>query len=631
MKSESKSESLKTDLQRNCDDFLTKAVAQAMPGYEPRGPQIRMLDACADIIDSGGVLMAEAGTGTGKTFAYLIPIILSGKKALISTRTINLQEQLVSKDLGFLSSLHKFEYAIAKGRANYLCLRRLFAFQPSDNEELAEIRDVREWEEETDSGDIEDFSLYKRPQIWDRVCSDSDACKGKKCTYTRNCYYFAARKRWEAARILVTNHAMLALNAMMDDEKKMLPESDVLVIDEAHSLDNVVSDQIGINLSDRGMERIFNKLLKVDQRGIYKGILSKTPELFGDVEELKVAAGLFWTKVRNTCESRRIIRGRFSLGNELSELGASISSLLDKIRTANLNLFNEDEELDLKAEVIRLRALREETNIFPGETDGFVRWAESEGSRTALRMSPVYPSKFIRENLMPHYSSAVLTSATLSVSGDFSLTENVLGIAGSTRLALPSPFDISRQVKLEVKKGIDLQQESGPAKLASVITEEAVRETGGTLVLFTSRAAMSRTWELCSDSLREAGLNPMMQGEISNRKMLNTMRESTDSVIFGLDSFWEGVDVKGDSLNCLIITKLPFEVPTEPLVVARTDEIRKSGGNPFRDYSLPRAILKFKQGFGRLIRSHEDKGRVIVCDERIVTKDYGRKFLESIR
>jgi len=621
---------MKSDLAQESENFLRHAVASAMSGYEPRDSQTRMLEACAEILDSGGILMAEAGTGTGKTFAYLIPIILSGKKALISTRTINLQEQLASKDLAFLASLKKFSYVIAKGRGHYICLRRLYAFQPADTEETAEHKRVVEWADETDNGDIEEFSLHKKPLIWDRVCSDADACRGKKCGYLRGCSYFAARRKWEAADILVTNHALLAVNAMLDDDKKLLPPSEALVIDEAHSLDSVVSDQIGIDLSEGGMERIFNKLLKVDQRGVYKGHLSKSPELFSDVEELKVKAGLFWTRVRASVENRRVIKGGFALKEELSGLADSIASLLEKIRTSALNLFTEDEELDLKAELLRLRALREEIGIFPEEQAGYVRWAEIEGNRTALRMSPIYPSGFIRENLLPHYASAVLTSATLSVSGDFSLMEDILGITGAARLALPSPFDIKKQVRVEIRKGIDLQQDNGPARLAEVILKEASRKKGGTLALFTSRAVMSRTWQLCSEGLKTAGLNPMTQGEMSNRKMLEIMRAGTDSVIFGLDSFWEGVDVKGDALNCLIITKLPFEVPTEPLVVARTEEIRKKGGNPFRDYSLPRAILKFKQGFGRLIRSKDDTGRVIVCDERILTKNYGRQFLAGI-
>ena len=617
-------------LKQDAEHFLLHTVAAAMDRYEPRHAQITMMGTCAGIVENGGTLIAEAGTGTGKTFAYLIPIILSGKKAIISTRTINLQEQLNSKDLRFLSSLKDFKYAIAKGRGHYVCLRRLHAFRPDGHEELSEHKNILDWVSRTDTGDIEDSSLNKKPLIWDRLCSDSDACKGKKCTYFRNCYYFLARQRWDAAQIVVANHALLSINAMMSPDTKILPHAEVLVVDEGHSLDSIISGQIGINLSNRGIENIMNKLLKTDHRGIYKGLLSKTPDLFSEVESLRIELGIFWHRVKSEVETRKIIRGTFSLRDALSALSRSIKTLLEKAKISPAGLFTEDEELDLKAAIIKLRAVSEEMEVFSEEVDGFVRWAEVEEKRIALRMSPIYPSEFVSSNLIPDFNSTVLTSATLSVSGDFTLIENILGLEGPETLAVPSPFDMKEQVEVEISRGIDLQHEDGIRKLAGAIVKESSREAGGTLVLFTSRDVMKKTWELACGKLGAAGLNPMVQGELSNRRMLEAMRESTNAVIFGLDSFWEGVDVKGDALNCLIITKLPFEVPTEPIVLARTEEIRKRGGNPFRDYSLPRAILKFKQGFGRLIRAKDDRGRVIVCDERIETKDYGRQFMEGI-
>jgi ATP-dependent DNA helicase DinG len=231
---------------------------------------------------------------------------------------------------------------------------------------------------------------------------------------------------------------------------------------------------------------------------------------------------------------------------------------------------------------------------------------------------------------LPNYRSIILISATLSVAGDFGLMENTLGFNKAERLTVPSPFDFKNQVTIEIKNGIDLQKEEGIEALAKVVTEEASKKDGGVLALFTSKEVMDKIWNLTSYKLMELGLNPMVQGELHNKAMLKAMRESENSVIFGLNSFWEGVDIKGDSLKCLIITKLPFEVPTEPIFKARTEEIEKSGGNPFYEYSLPRAILKFKQGTGRLIRSKTDTGRVIICDERIKTMTYGTRFLKSV-
>lgn len=612
------------------EDFLGGSVAGAMAGYEIREPQKDMMRAVAGVIEDGGRLIVEAGTGTGKTFAYLIPSILSAKRTVISTRTINLQEQLYSKDLAFLSTLYPFSYAIAKGRGNYICLRRLHAFSSDDAEEMQERRDLLGWTGEDGTGDIGDYGLRNRPSIWDRVSSDPDACSGKRCSFLKDCRYFGARRRWEEAQVVVTNHALLTINAMMPADNRLIPDADILVIDEGHTLDSIVSGQTGMNLSERGLGNILNLLLKTDHRGVYKGLLAKTPSLFRDVETLRHEAGLFWARAGRELEHRKRIRGSFMLADELRRHSDSIRSLLEAVRTTPMGLFTEDEELDLRSALNRLRSFSEGVEIFQEETEGFVRWADVEEGRSALRMAPIYASEFVRSSIVPDYSSLVLTSATLSVSGDFSLIQETLGLGGAETLSLPSPFDLQRQVEVAVKRGIDLRRDEGIEKLAGVIVQESLTAGGGTLVLFTSREVMRKTWDLASGGLAAAGLNPMVQGDLPNRKMLEAMRKSRNTVLFGLDSFWEGVDVRGDALACLIITKLPFEVPTEPIVQARTDEIRKRGGDPFRDYSLPRAVLKFRQGFGRLIRSKDDRGRVIICDGRVETREYGKLFLKSI-
>jgi ATP-dependent DNA helicase DinG len=623
------SDNVDFDLAQESEAFLIGTVGHALENYEARSSQIEMMNACSGRIEKRGTLLAEAGTGTGKTFAYLIPAILSGKKTLVSTRTINLQEQLVSKDLRILSSLKDFDFAIAKGRGHYLCKRRLNAFEPTDRNEIEAHKNVLEWLMESETGDIEDYGLRRMPAIWDRICSDADACKGNKCSYYRDCYYFTARQRWSQAQIIVANHALLAVNSMMQHDSRILPKSDILVIDEAHALDSVFSEQIGIRISKRGVENLLNRLLKADDRDHYKGLLSKSPALFPLVESLRMQTVLFWEQVAKELKSRKIIRGSFPLGYVLTALMESINTLVENIKTSVTGLFGEDEEIELKAAMIKLLNLSADMGTFCEETDGFVRWVELEENRKVLRMSPTYPSEFIANSLLPEYSSVIFTSATLSVSGDFSLIEKTIGVNDSDRLSVPSPFNIKEQVKLEIRNGIDLKDENGVAKLSRVIVTEASGAAGGTLVLFTSRDIMKKTWELISEELRSLDLNPLIQGEVSNRRMLETMRSSKNTVLFGLDSFWEGVDVRGDALKCLIITKLPFEVPTEPIVQARTELIEKEGGNAFYEYALPRAVLKFKQGFGRLIRTKTDVGRVIVCDERILTKAYGKKFLEN--
>lgn len=607
--------------------FLTEAVGGAMDGYEVRPCQLKMLSACSKNIREGGILMAEAGTGTGKTFAYLIPLIISGKKAIVSTKTINLQEQLVSKDLRFLSALEEFSYAIAKGRSNYLCLRRFNAFRAEEEKDAIEYRMLHMWVTSTDSGDLEDLEM-KMSSIWSRVCSDSDACKGVKCAYYRQCFYFRARKRWETARIIVANHALIGINSMLTENSRILPKADVLVVDEAHALDNALSDVIGTTLSNRGFGNILHRLLRLDERGTYRGILSGAPHLFPPVTSLGSEMELLWTLARKEFKDRDIIKGDFKFSDMVTGLSESIRTLITEIRTSLGGLFKEDEEIELGAALLKLNAFADGLEGFAHGMDGYVRWVEIEETRTVLRMSPIYPRDFVVHHIVPDYPSIILTSATLSVSGDFRFMAQVLGLKEAETMSLPSPFDLKKQVTIETKKGIDQKKDDGPEKLAEVIVAEASKKDGGMLVLFTSREVMMKTWGFCAEELEDSGLNPMMQGEFSKRVMLQTMRESENSVLFGLDSFWEGVDVRGNSLKCLIITKLPFEVPTEPLVMARTEIIESQGGNPFYEYTLPRAVLKFKQGVGRLIRSKTDTGRIIICDERIETKAYGRMFRE---
>ncbi len=496
-------------------------------------------------------------------------------------------------------------------------------------EENAEYRRMIGWASETESGDREEYGP-ERISIWENVCSDADACRAKKCSYYRQCYYFSARQRWEKARIVVTNHALMALNAMMPEDGKILPKAETLVIDEAHALDSVLCDQIGVTLSARGIEYVLNKLLKIDHRGVYKGLLSQSPVLFAAVESLRTELGLFWVKVRSELSNRGIIRGSLTLGDMMHGLSDSIKALISSIRTSATGLFQEDEEIELRAALLKLHKVAEAMETFPEGLDGFVRWPEIEERKISLRMAPISPGEFVRQSILPSYESVIFTSATLSVAGNFDLITSILGLEGPDTLTVPSPFSVRDQITVDIRRGIDLRSESGIGNLAEVILGEASKKDGGVLVLFTSRDVMKKTWDLTYEELKAFGLNPMLQGDLQSRLMLQLMRESENSVIFGVDSFWEGVDVKGDSLKSLIITKLPFEVPTEPMVVARTEEIQKAGGNPFMEYSLPRAVLKFKQGFGRLIRSKSDTGRIIICDERVLTMRYGRSFLESV-
>jgi ATP-dependent DNA helicase DinG len=620
-----------SELQEDAASFLQDTITNSLEGYEVRHSQAEMMAVCSEAIENGGILVVEAGTGTGKTFAYLIPAVLSGKKIIVSTRTRNLQEQLAGKDLKFLAALRDFGYALAKGRSNYLCLRRLHAYSPVKREEISDYELLLEWASETGSGDFEDFQQRNSP-LMERVCSDSDACRKMKCQYYRQCFYYHARATWEDAQILVANHALLAINALMPDDSKILPEADVLIVDEAHALDNVLSGQIGITLSPQRFESIINRLLKLEERGVYRGLLAKSPDLFPVIESLRSEMGLFWIRVREGLKDKEIIHNSFTLRETMEDLAVSITSCIGTIKASGLGLFQEDEEIELTAAIMKLHLFGLDMGTFSTGMEGFVRWSEIDDKKILLRMIPIYPKDFVTANIVPVYETIILTSATLSVNNDFRLITDTLGLADAKTMALPSPFDMQKQVSIEIKRGINLLGNGdGIEKLAEVILDEAAKKEGGIMVLFTSRKVMDKTWDRVSEDLMQMGLFPMKQGgDLANKSMLEAMRDTTKGVILGLDSFWEGVDIRGDSLKTVLITKLPFLLPTEPIVVAREEVLRKSGRNPFYEYMLPAAVLKFKQGFGRLIRSKDDAGRVIICDERIQTQRYGQQFLESI-
>src|SRR5271157_27583 len=486
------------------EKFLRGTVAGALADYEPREPQLDMLRACAGIIEKGGTLLAEAGTGTGKTFAYLVPLLVAGERAIISTRTINLQEQIVSKDLQFLSGLRLFDYAIAKGRGNYLCMRRLNAFRSSDEHEAEEYAALLRWATKTETGDIEDYGS-RLVHIWDRVCADPDACKGMQCPFFSRCCYFNARRQWDKAQIIVANHALVGINAMFDPEARLLPRTELLVIDEAHSLDSVLSDVAGLTLSNRGFERLMNRLLRLDEKGVYRGLLSQSPDLHQTVEALRTEMGFFWTRVKNTVGHKETIKGAFSLTGPLIDLAGSIGGLIGEMAVGTTGLFQEDDEIEIKASIVKLKAFAEGMVAFtcglasPANPDnldsldslsGFVRWAETEEKRIVLRMSPVYPRDFMLNHIIPDYRSIIFTSATLSVAGDFRFTTKVLGLEGAETLSVASPFDLGNQISVHIKRGINLKQAGSPEKLAAVIIEEASKKDGGMLVLFTSRESM---------------------------------------------------------------------------------------------------------------------------------------------
>ncbi|MCL5238312.1 MAG: hypothetical protein M1353_10780 [Nitrospirae bacterium] len=427
---------------------------------------------------------------------------------------------------------------------------------------------------------------------------------------------------------MVANHSLIGIHSMIK-EGKILPKADVLVVDEAHALDSVLSEIIGTTISNTRFDSIMNRFLNFDKDDIPKSILSASLHLFKDIELLKSEVSSMWKALRIRHKNMELIKNLKGKG-ALVKSSSSIKSLIIKIKGSATGLFKEDQEIELIAALRRLERFADDLVAFGRKADGLVRWMEIKGDKTTFRLAPLYPRDFVLKKIVPKYKSLILTSATLSVANDFGYTARMLGLENSKTISLPSPYNMRQQVSPKLRRGIDLDTAEGIKKLAQTVLNEAYKKDGGILVLFTSREIMRKAWNLCFTDLKEHGFRPMLQGEIANKMIVDVMRNCTNSVVFGLDSFWEGVDIKGDSLKCLIITKLPFEVPSTPMPKARMLDMENKGENSFYKYLLPRAILKFKQGFGRLIRSESDIGRVIICDERIATEKYGSKFIKSV-
>jgi ATP-dependent DNA helicase DinG len=619
-----------------------------------------MLSACAQVIEEGGTLLVEAPTGVGKTLAYLVPILLSGQKAIISTKTINLQEQLFHKDLPLLAQLLNFDFALAKGFSNYLCLLFWEEFLTA-KEDAVIIKYLRKWVRKTQTGDREELEL--EPRIWEEICADSNACLRRDCDFYDNCFYFLARKRWKVSEVLVANHALVAMDAAMFSiglSEELLPKADILVLDEAHRLDEVFSEITAFQLTQLGLERLIGKLIgrkrkregekekekEKEKRGLLHHELFYDEALVAQVEVLRSQAERFFSDLREffpePCKVRVLPQPHDqsfppSLRQDLEILGNTIGSLGSKLEALRrVHPLHRGSSKEEKHQVARLnQSLRTLENLgqaaaaFLKEEPQWVQWVEVLKKRAALVTSPLYPAEMVQKYLIPRYRTVILTSATLSVDGDFSFIQEKLGFRG-VALSLNSSFNYHKQAKLFIKDLIPPKEgeltEEYLDDLAWVIEKITQGSKGGALVLFTSWKAL----EGVESRLSKLPCKLLIQGRGPRHKLLEEFKADGNAVLLGTGSFWEGIDVPGPALRTLIITKLPFEVPNDPIHQARMEDLKAKGQNPFMEYVLPQAILKFKQGFGRLIRTSQDKGVVWVLDGRLITKAYGRRFLNSL-
>ena len=647
-------------------------IAQRLPNYEHRDQQLKMADAVAAALRDGKHLVAEAGTGVGKSFAYLVPAILavasdqeapdrdSGndeqgpkrlKKIVVSTHTISLQEQLLHKDLPLLNAVIPLEFTavLVKGRRNYVSLRRLDTALSrasslfSTEEEMEQLRALRDWSKTTGDGSLSDLTFRPPGSVWDEAASDSGNCLGKKCPKYKDCFYYQARRRVFNTQILVVNHALFFSDlALRRAGASILPKYDAVIFDEAHTLEAVAADHLGLSVSSGQIQYILNKLYN-DRSN--KGLLvhHRCNEEQRQTLRCSQLADDFFRDIHNWLDEQSQTNGRVHtpeiVGNSLSPALIQLAAML---RQRSSNLKDEAQRQDFVSAYERLTALAGEIEVWLGQgIPEAVYWIDASLSRRArpqikLEAAPIDVGPTLRKELFESTHSVILTSATLSVGrqGSFDFFKSRIGLTQATGIRLGSPFDYRRQAKLILVDGMPdptADREQFDARCVALIRRYVARSDGRAFVLFTSYEMMRRAASELTPWLAEQDLALYSQADgVPRHEMLQRFKSNPRSVLFGADSFWQGVDVPGDALQNVIITKLPFSVPDQPLLQARLEAIRKRGGNPFMEYQVPEAAIRLKQGFGRLIRSQQDRGIVVLLDPRVRTKRYGQILLDSL-
>lgn len=643
-------------------------IAQRLPAYEHRAAQIAMANAVEAAMAEGKHVIVEAGTGVGKSFGYLVPAILTAtadqdehapagtkpKRIVISTHTIALQEQLMHKDIPFLTSIlgREFSAVLVKGRRNYLSQRRLglaktkSGYLFNDEDEAKQLRDITTWVENTADGSLADLPFQPSGNVWDEVASDSGNCMGKKCENYKTCFYFRARRRAQNAQLLIVNHALFFSDlALRGEGAKLLPDYDAVVFDEAHTIEGVAAEHLGLKVTSGQIDYVLNKLYN---RRTNRGLLAhdKYQRERDAVSRCADSADDFFSQVSEWLEKKKLTSKFFNgrvretdiVENNLSPALDALSKMLH--RAANL-IPSESDRMDFQSAGDRLGSLANTVQEWVHQSHGdFVYWIESVKSRNRTRIelcaSPIDISGALRDELFSKTRCAVLTSATLSTGqkGSFNFFKTRLGITNAQEHQLDSPFDYKKQAQLVVVR--DMPDPTVDPRRYDELAFRAIKHyvaktDGHAFVLFTSYELLRRAQQALMPWLIERNLALYSQADGTPRsQMVAQFKANPRGVLLGTDSFWQGVDVPGDALQNVIITKLPFSVPDQPLLEARLEAIRERGGNPFREYQIPEAIIKLRQGFGRLIRTQTDKGMVVLLDPRVVLKSYGELFLGAL-
>ncbi|MBS2004462.1 MAG: DEAD/DEAH box helicase family protein [Cyanobacteria bacterium SZAS LIN-5] len=600
-------------------------LADKLPGYEARPQQLELAHLIERAFATQSTGIFEAGTGTGKSLAALIPALLSGKKVVVSTNTISLQEQYINKDIPALKQMlpFKFDAVLMKGRGNYLGVRR---FEEQVYEQEMDERLI-EWAHSTSTGDISELDFVPHWETWNEINSDSDDCMRNKCPNFNDCFYFDARKRAEEADLLVVNHALLLADAA--SYGNILPLYDLLIVDEAHHLPDVATDAFGLGISNRGLRMLASKATKRVQAPL------------SIVRELEFEADEFFFRLSQSCTTQKT-RVRQAIDGA-SELALSLE---------NLKVWLEEQEFDTILDVgqarerakLKARALISTTTAYihclqllANPDPNWVVWVERgdiSGSRIQVHAAPLDVAPFIQDYVFdkPHLQSSVWMSATLATVGDdpFGYFKSLCGVEGHViQNKVASPFDYARQSLLYLPRNLpEPNHPSFTAQSADEIERILDISEGRAFVLFTSKYALTTVANMLGERL---AFPSKKQGDMPRKKLLEWFVRTPNAVLFGTSSFWEGVSIDGDQLSCVIIDRIPFQVPDDPVHEARCDVLKSNPESSwFNDLSLPHATMRLKQGVGRLIRTHKDTGIVAILDNRLTNKRYGKQILECL-